>query len=63
MPLTKEEFEEACRLICPHCRGDLLPQQRKDTKEWVHTTSQKGLVTTTLCWVNGLRNSRFADES
>lgn len=63
MPLTKEEFEEAVRLICPYCRDGAALKYREATKEWVHDyVAVKGGSGHSICWANGLRNSRFAEE-
>lgn len=59
MPLTKEEFEEACLAICPLCREKLTLRFREATQEWVHDGSNKHGI----CWANGLRKSRFAEEA
>ena len=58
MPLTKEEFDEACLEICPHCREKMTLRFREATKEWVHDGNGKHAI----CWANGLRKSRFAEE-
>lgn len=59
MPLSREEFDEACELICPHCRSGMILRFRDATKEWVHDGSNKHGI----CWANGLRKSRFAEEA
>lgn len=62
MPLSKEEFQETMSLICPLCRKGLVAVQRPDTKEWVHGVTTGGVQTHSICWANGLRNSRFAEN-
>jgi hypothetical protein len=66
MPLSKEEFDEACRCICPQCAKGLLAERRGDTGEFCHNAitnppGAKGtsVIAHSLCWANGLRLSRF----
>lgn len=59
--LTKDEFEEAVNLICPNCRSGMPLRFRQDSGEWIHDVSVGTRTTQTICWANGLRNSRFAD--
>lgn len=56
MILPLEDFEDICRVICPHCRAGHDPKQRPDTKEFQHQMGG-GAMTITICWANGLRNS------
>ncbi len=62
MALTKEEFDEICKLVCPQCRMGAALRQRQDTGEWVHDHSvavgvAQRYISHGLCWSNGLRNS------
>ena len=59
MPLSKEEFEEVCELVCPLCRTGATMRYREPTKEWVHD----GNGMHSICWASGLRTSRFAEEA
>jgi len=59
MPLSKEEFNEACELICPLCRSGATLRFREATKEFVHDANSMH----SICWASGLRNSRFAEEA
>lgn len=63
MPLTKDESDEACREICPHCKSAMPLRFREGTQEWTHDSNNKGAVVHALCWANGLRKSRFAEEA
>lgn len=57
MPLTKEEFDEACLALCPLCREKRTLKYREATKEFIHDWgSGHG-----ICWANGLRKSRFSE--
>lgn len=62
--MTPAEFHEVCLLVCPYCSKGLTPDQRPATREWVHNIRGRGFVLThSICWANGLRNSRFATEA
>lgn len=57
--MTKSDFEEIVKLVCPHCRAGLVAKFRIDTNEWVHTTASSH----TICWASGFRTSRFAETT
>ena len=61
--MNQADFDEMCRLICPHCRAGHAPVQRMSTKEWVHNTAadipRGRTISTTICWATGVRGSRF----
>lgn len=60
--MTRAEFDEACLLVCPHCAKKWAVVQ--DIRgEWTHVRQNNEVVTSTICWANGLRNSRFAKEA
>lgn len=60
--MTRAEFNEVCLVICPHCaKGETPTQGIKG--EWGHVMQTGNTVTSTICWANGLRNSRFAREA
>lgn len=58
MPLTPDEFQEIVCLVCPHCRNGLVAR-RRENGEWCHDVADGGRRSHTLCWANGLKNSRF----
>ena len=60
MPLTPDEFEEVCGLVCPHCRAGQPIRKRDDTGEYVHDAILNTSHAHALCWANGLRTSRYA---
>lgn len=60
--MTKDEFEEICRVTCPYCEVDEKPQQRMDTGEWTHTKGKGTTIIHSICFASGFRNSRFAKE-
>lgn len=66
MPLTKPEFEEIVRLVCPHCRGGHPARVRPDTGEYVHSQSSQqgttGSFNQQICWADGFQRSHFASE-
>ncbi len=56
MPLTRDEFQDACKKTCPHCATGNIPRQRDDTKEWVHDFVVKpGGYSHGFCQASGLR--------
>lgn len=64
MSLTREEYEEIKKLVCPHCYGGMATRYRPETKEWVHDHVAKmpgggGTITHGVCWATGLRTSHF----
>lgn len=62
MPLTKLEYEEALRVMCPHCAAGNVPRRREDTGEIVHDLGVGNKNIHTICWSNHFRKSRFAKE-
>ena len=65
--MTLSEFNEICRLVCKHCAANKEPTQRRDTREWTHSWTERGRGGTTIyhhsiCGANGLRNSHFVKE-
>jgi hypothetical protein len=36
MPVTREEYNEIIKMVCPHCRTGTALRQRKDTGEFIH---------------------------
>lgn len=60
--ISKSEFAEMIAIICPHCRGGSEPRYQAHSDEFVHQTSGKGTFTIAICWANGLRKSRFAEN-
>lgn len=60
--MTREQFDEICRVTCPKCAAGEEPRQRLDTAEWTHTKGQGTVITHSLCLASGFRNSRFAKE-
>lgn len=64
--MTRDEYDEVVRLVCPYCRQGRVARQRPDTREWVHDINDNNIQSHTICWATGLKNSRFAsgwDES
>lgn len=61
MPLTKDEFAQACLAICPHCRAD-RPVRKRSNGEWQHTWDEAGRISVSICWANGLRCSETLVE-
>ena len=55
MPLTDQEFQEACIAICPHCRAGKNLRRREDTLEFVHDGVTGNPNSHSICWANGLR--------
>ena len=64
--MTRTEFEDLCRAVCPHCAADQCRtqpslRQRIDTGEFVHdSVVQRPGISHTLCFANYLRNSERA---
>lgn len=61
-------FAEMILLTCPHCKAGVpLSQRTSNAVEWVHMTQggtpESRVITTVLCWANGLRNSRFNPDN
>lgn len=60
------EFNDICRLVCPHCRKGAPLRQRGDTREYVHDIiTQRGKAKSfqhSICWANGFRNSAYAPK-
>lgn len=63
-PLSREDFEAICLIVCPHCASGDRAQFRASTREWVHSTHRVtrmgGSFSHGICWAHGLRNSLFA---
>jgi hypothetical protein len=34
--MTRDEFDQTCKDVCPHCNKGEKLRQREDTAEWVH---------------------------
>jgi len=62
MPLTKDEFESACRQTCPMCANGYLVRYREDTQEFVHDWGGKGQFSHQFCLATGLRKMYGAGE-
>ncbi len=68
--MTRAEFDEICKLVCPQCRLGEVPTQRSDNREWQHVSVREmkfggkpgSVQSIGVCWANGLRNSRFAES-
>jgi hypothetical protein len=62
--LSRSDFDEIARLVCPHCAAGDLARRRESSGEWVHSTMRTvgtgGAFTHGLCWANRLRNSAYA---
>ena len=50
------DFNELCKIVCPHCEKGIAYRYRADSREYVHdqVTGTSHLVHT-ICWANGLR--------
>lgn len=49
------DFDELCKMICPHCREGRGMRFRADSGEWVHDVKTVHTFAHSICWANGLR--------
>ena len=54
--MTRDEFEQTCKDVCPSCaNGDSL-RQREDTGEFVHDIHNKNAFSHVFCLASNYRN-------
>ena len=63
MPLTADEFSDACRKTCPRCDAGNEPRWRPETKEFVHDSGTKTQFTHAYCLATGLRKFYEAQKN
>jgi hypothetical protein len=61
--MTRIEFQEIVQLVCPYCRKGIESRQRHDNGEFVHDMTRQGVISHTICWATGLKNSKYAEEA
>lgn len=54
--MTRGEFEETCRDICPQCKAGIAIRQREDTKEMVHDSYRGNAISHSFCLASNFRN-------
>jgi hypothetical protein len=54
--MTREEFDETCRDVCPHCKAGVKLRQRDDTKEFVHDLFRGTALSHGICLATHFRN-------
>lgn len=57
MPLTPDEFAEACKQSCKHCATGNVPRYRTDSQEYVHDFTTRASFSHTFCAASGLRKA------
>ena len=67
MPLTPDEFDEACRLTCKHCATGSKTRYRTETKEHVHDLvvdrGASKVYSHAYCLASGLRRFYEAKQN
>ena len=61
--VTPDEYNEICKLVCPHCAKNLEAKFRAATNEWIHDTAAGGFMSFSICWASGLRKSKYNPEN
>jgi len=54
--MTREEFDQIVKDVCPHCRIGVETRQREDTREWVHDLFKGTAVSHGFCLATHFRN-------
>lgn len=54
--MTRDEFEQTVKDICPHCKIGVTARQREDTKEFVHDIFRGTAVSHGICLATHYRN-------
>ncbi len=54
--MTRDEFEQTCKDVCPNCANSAPLRQRTDTKEWVHDHVKGAGHSHAFCLASHFRN-------
>ena len=60
--MTRDEFEQECRKLCPLCASGTQLRYRPETREFVHDSRSQASFSITICRANKFRNDHENEE-